>query len=160
MVPARTSHAVLVILAAMSVGLLALVAAPFATSLFIAAVLAGAFAPWHARLAALLGQRPGASAGLLTAAVIVAVVGPFSALGAVVVPQIAAGFAWLRQALQADGLAGLVQKLPAFVQPLAERTRADLPASLDRLQQIATAEGGRAAAVLGNLLSATGSFLF
>jgi predicted PurR-regulated permease PerM len=160
MVPARTSHAVLVILAATAVALLALVARPFATSLFVAAVLAGSFAPWHERLARVLGNRPGASAGLLTGAVIIAVVGPFSAVGAAVVPQIAAGFAWLRQALQGDGLSAIVRRLPASVQPIAERMLADLPASLDRLQQIATSEGGRAAAVLGNLLSATGSFLF
>jgi predicted PurR-regulated permease PerM len=159
MVPARTSHAVLVLLAAIALVLLLVIAKPFATSLFLAAVLAGAFAPWHLRLADALGGRCGASAGIITAAVLVAVVGPFSALGAALVPQIGAGFAWLRQALQGDGLSGLVAKLPASLQPVAERMVADLPASLDRLQEVATAQGGRAAAVLGNVLSATGSFL-
>ena len=160
MVPASTSHAVLVILALLALVLLTLIAAPFATSLFLAAVLAGAFAPWNARLAAALGGRRGTAAGVLTGAVLVAAVGPLSALGAVLVPQISAGFAWLRQAIRSDGLDGLVAKLPAPLQPLAERVLADLPASLDRLQEVATAEGGRAAAVLGNVLSATGSFLF
>jgi predicted PurR-regulated permease PerM len=160
MVPARTSHAVLVLLAAVAIVLLALIARPFATSLFLAAVLAGAFATWHVRLCGVLGGRGGASAGIFTAAVLVAVVGPFSALGAVVVPQIGSGFAWLRQSLQADGLSGLVAKLPAVLQPLASRLIEELPASLDRLQEVATAQGGRAAALLGNVLSATGSFLF
>src|SRR6266536_3089130 len=129
MVPARTAHAVLVILAILAVTLLVTILLPFATPLFIAAVLAGALAPWVRRLAGLLGGRRAAAAGLLTAAVLVAVVGPLSALGAVLVPQIQNGLGWLRQAMQNQTFQHL-------------------------------AEGARAAAVLGNLLSATGTFLF
>jgi predicted PurR-regulated permease PerM len=159
MIPARTSHAVLVVLAALAVALLLVIAAPFATSFFLAAVLAGAFGPWTDALArAFRGRR--SAAGLITAAVLVAVVGPLSALGAVLVPQMVSGFAWLRQAVQGDGLTGLVPKLPALLQPVAVRVLAEIPGSLDRLQEVATAQGGRAAAVLGNLLSATGTFLF
>jgi predicted PurR-regulated permease PerM len=160
MIPARTSHAVLVVLAAIAVALLLVIAAPFANSLFLAAVLAGAFAPWADALARAFRGRRSPAAGLLTGAVLVAVVGPMSALGAVLVPQMVSGFAWLREAVQGDGLTRLAAKLPVSLRPVADRVIGEIPASLDRLQELATAEGGRAAAVLGNLLSATGSFLF
>jgi len=159
MIPARTSHAVLVVLAAIAVALLLVIAAPFANSLFLAAVLAGAFAPWADALARAFRGRRSPAAGLLTGAVLVAVVGPMSALGAVLVPQMVSGFAWLRQAVQGDGLTRLAAKLPESLRPVADRAIGEIPASLDRLQELATAEGGRAAAVLGNLLSATGTFL-
>ncbi len=160
MVPARTAHAVLVILAVLAVLLFVYILLPFGTSLFVAAVLAGALAPWTARLAAALGGRRRLAAFLLTASVLVAVVGPLSALGAVLVPQIQNGIGWLRQAVRGDVLEGLVQRVPASLQPLAERLHEAIPSTLERLQEMATAQGARAAAVVGNLLSATGTFLF
>jgi predicted PurR-regulated permease PerM len=159
MVPARTAHTVLVILAILAVLLLIDIVLPFATSLFVAAVLAGALAPWASRLAAALGGRRSLAALIFTAGVLVAVVGPLSALGAVVVPQVQNGVAWLRQALRDKTFEELAQRAPGALRPIAEHLQEAIPSSLDRLQEIATAEGGRAAAVLGNLLSATGSFL-
>jgi len=159
MVTSRTAHAVLVILAVLAVVLLVDVALPFATPLFIAAVLAGALAPLQARLAALLGGRPQVAAALLTLGVLVAVVGPLSALGAVLVPQVVAGVAWLRQALQSEGMAGLVERLPESLRPYAEQVQKAIPDSLERAQEFVTAQGGRAAAVVGNVLTATGGFL-
>ena len=160
MVTTRTAHAVLVILAVLAVILLVYVALPFATPLFVAAVLAGALAPWQTWLAARLGGRPHVAAGLLTAGVLVAVVGPLTGLGAVIVPQVVAGVAWLRQALLSEGMAGLVARLPESVRPIAEHVKDAIPDSLQRVQDLATAQGGKAAAVLGNFLSATGGFLF
>ncbi len=159
MVPSSTSRAVLVILALLAIGLLLFVLWPLWTPLFVAAVLAGALMPWLERLAAALGGRRAPAAGLLTAGVLVAVVGPLSGVGAIIVPQMVAGFQWVRAALTSEGLAGLVRRVPEPVRPLAEQLRAALPAGLEHLQEHVTAEGGRAAAVLGNVLSATGSFL-
>jgi predicted PurR-regulated permease PerM len=159
MVPTRTAHVALVILAILAVLLLVYVVLPFATSLFVAAVLAGALAPWTKRLAAALGGRPSLAALLITVAVLAAVLGPLSALGAVVVPQIHSGLGWLRHALQDRTLEQLVERVPDALRPFAEQLRQSIPSSLERLQEVATAEGARAAAALGNLLSATGSFL-
>jgi predicted PurR-regulated permease PerM len=159
MVPARTAHAVLVILALLALALLGEIVLPFARSLFVAAVLAGALAPWTSRLGSALGGRRGLAALITTAAVLVAVVGPLSALGAVLIPQVQSGLAWLRQALQDKTLAQLVERVPEAARPFAEHLQEAIPSSLERLQQFATAEGGRAASVLGNLLTATGSFL-
>ncbi|HTP26723.1 MAG TPA: AI-2E family transporter [Anaeromyxobacteraceae bacterium] len=160
MVPARTAHAVLVILAVLALLLILRIMLPFATSLFLAAVLAGALSPWAARLAAALGGRRILAALLLTAAVFFAVAGPLSALGAVLVPQIQEGVAWLRHALHGRAMAELVQKVPAVLRPFAEHVQQALPSSLERLQGSITVQGARAAAMLGNLLSATGNLLF
>ncbi len=158
MVPSRTARAVLVLLTVLAVGLLLYVALPFGTALFVAAVLAGALAPWMERLSALLRRRS-IAAGVLTVGVLVAVVAPLSALGAIIVPQIVSGVAWLRSALISEGIAGLVRRVPESLRPLAEQIHRAIPSTLDRLQELTTAEGGRAAAVLGNLVSATSSFV-
>ncbi len=160
MVPARTAHAVLVILGVLALALLVLILRPFATSLFVAAVLAGALTPWTTRLAAFFRGRRSVAAGVLTGAVLVAVVGPLSALGAVLVPQIVGGVAWVREALQSKGMAGLVERAPESLRPLAMRVLEAIPSTLASVQEVVTAEGTKAAAVLGNLLSATGSLLF
>jgi predicted PurR-regulated permease PerM len=159
MVPARTAHAALVILAILALVLLVDIVLPFATSLFVASVLAGALAPWTTRLAAALGGRRTLAALFFTVAVLVAVVGPLSALGAVVVPQVQSGLAWLRHAVQDKTVEQLVARVPDALRPVAEHLRQVLPSSLERLQEVAGAEGARAAAVLGNVLTATGSFL-
>ncbi len=159
MVPSRTARAVLVVLAILAIALLVTIGWPFATPLFVAAVLAGALASWMERLSALFGGRRAPAAALLTLGVLVAVVGPLSALGAVLVPQMVSGFQWIRTALLSEGLAGLVRRVPEWARPAAEAVQRAIPGALDRLQELATAEGGRAAAVLGNVLSATGSFV-
>jgi predicted PurR-regulated permease PerM len=160
MIPARTAHAVFIILALLALALLVVILLPFWTPLFVAAVLAGALAPTTTRLAAALGGRRKLAAGLLTVAVLVAVVAPLSALGAVLIPQIQAGVGWLRQALADHTLQGIVEHVPVSLRPLAERLAQAVPSSLVRLQEIAASEGARAATVAGGVLSATGGFLF
>ena len=159
MVPTRTAHVVFVIVAILALLFVTLVAVPFATPLFVAAVLAGALWPWMARLAEALRGRRKLAAFALTAAVFFAVVGPLSALGAVLVPQVQSGVGWLRETLRPEALDALVERVPAAMRPTAERVREALPESLERLQELARAEGTRAASVFGNLLSATGTFL-
>ncbi len=160
MVPARTAHAVLVILALLALALLVSIMLPLATSLFVAAVLAGALAPLTTRVATLLGGRRRLAAGMFTAAVLAAVVGPLSALGAVLVPQVQNGVGWLRQALQNNLLDRAFQHVPNVLRPFTDRIEQGMPQSLERLQEIVSAEGARAAAMVGNVLSATGSVLF
>src|SRR5512133_3610247 len=155
MVPSHTARSVLVLLALLAIGLLVVVLWSFWAPLFVAAVLAGALTPWLEWLRAAFGGRRAPAAGLLTAGVLVAVVGPLSGLGAMLVPQIVGGFQWLRGALLSEGIAGLVRRVPEPLRPIAEQIRAALPAGLEHLQELVTAEGGRAAAVLGNVLSAT-----
>jgi predicted PurR-regulated permease PerM len=159
MVTSSTARAVLVLLAILAVALLVEIALPFATSLFVAAVLAGALFPWTERLARALRGRRALAAALVTAALLVSVVGPLSALLALLVPQAAAGVEWLRAALLSEGVAGLAARLPHLLQPIAASVQQAIPSTLARLQELVTAQGGRAASVLGNVLTATTSFL-
>jgi predicted PurR-regulated permease PerM len=159
MVPSHTARAVLILLVIFAVALVVVIALPFATSFFLAAVLAGALAPATKRLTAFLGGRRKLASLVLTLAVFVAIVGPLSALGAVLVPQVESGIGWLREALKPANLEEFLQHLPARLQPTAEHVRASIPSSLDRLQAIATAQGARAAAFFANLLTATGTVL-
>lgn len=160
MIPARTAHAVFVLLALLALALLVVILLPLWTPLFVGAVLAGALAPATTRLAAAMGERRKLAAGLLTAAVLVAVVAPLSALGAVLVPQLQAGVGWLRQVLASHALQGVVEHVPASLRPFAERLAEAVPSSLGRLQELAASEGARAATVVGNVVSTTGSLLF
>ena len=160
MVPTRTAHAVLVLFIVVAVALIVLVAKPFAVALFVAAVLAGTLSPVHKRLSRWLRGRRKLAAFLLTLAVLIAVVGPLSGLGAALVPQIESGVAWLRDVLQNDRLGELVGRVPASVRPWVERAREALPDSLGRLQEMAAAQGSKALPVFANVLSATGTVLF
>ncbi len=159
MVKRHTAHVSLTFLAGAAVALLAMIVLPFATSLFVAAVLAGALDPLTTSLTRILRGRRKTAALVLTFAVLLAVVAPLSALGAVLVPQIQSGVELLGRALADNAVGNLAERLPAILKPLAEHLQAALPSSLERLQEIMTAQGTRAAAVVGNLLSATGSFL-
>jgi predicted PurR-regulated permease PerM len=67
---------------------------------------------------------------------------------------------WLREALASEGVAGLVRRLPDWLEDLARRALANVPDPSRRLQELAGAQGGQAAAVVGGLLAATGNALF
>lgn len=159
MVPARTAHAVLVSLSLLAVVLLVWILLPFWVPFFVAAVLAGALWPWTHWLAKAIGGRQKVAAGVMTLSVVVAVIGPLSAFGAVLIPQIQSGFGWLRHTLRRDVIEGLVARAPAWLQPFVERAQDAIPTLLDRFYALTAAEGARAATFFGNLLSATGTFV-
>jgi predicted PurR-regulated permease PerM len=102
-----------VALVVVAVALFAVVAWPFAEALFLAAVLAGALFPWQKRLAARLGGRSKLSAVLLSMCTVVVVLGPISAVTAVLVQEGVAGGRFVASAMDDGGVAGLVGKLPA-----------------------------------------------
>lgn len=156
MVPARTGRTVLVILAVVAVGLTGMMVAPFAGPLLVAAVLAGALYPWNERLAAALRGRRRLAAAIVTLGVLTAILLPVGYLAVVALQQVGAGIEWVRQAVQSEGLAGLVAALPDPLDHLVKRALQELPADLSQLETFAAEQGGRAAAVLGGFLGATG----
>ncbi len=156
MVKAGTGRFVLYLLAALAVGMVVLLIAPFAAPLLLAAVLAGALYPWNERLALALRGRRRAAAGLMTVAVILSVVLPLGYLALVALRQVGAGIEWIKGAVEGQGIHGLVEALPDPLGPLAERALQELPDDLSRLESFAAEQSGRAAVVLGGVLSATG----
>jgi predicted PurR-regulated permease PerM len=156
MVKAGTGRFVLYLLAALAVGMVTLLVAPFAASLLVAAVLAGALYPLNERLAAALRGRRRVAAGLTTAAVLLAMVLPLGYLALEALRQVNAGIEWVKEAVQGQGIAGLVDALPSPLDALARGALAELPSDLSRLESFAAEQSGRAAVVLGGVLSATG----
>jgi predicted PurR-regulated permease PerM len=160
MATAQTAHRILIVLAVLAILLVGLVFSPFATALLLAAVLAGALHPWMERLAHGLGGRRALAGGLLTFAVLAAVVVPIGTFAANLVAQAVEGWAWLRGTLASQGVSALLDYLPGVVRSPAERLLKDLPAAIEKLPQAAASHSGEAAAAVGGVLSATGSFLF
>lgn len=155
-----TSHRFVLILLALAVVLTALVIKPFWAAFFVAAVLAATFHPVMEWLAKRLRGRRQLAAALITLAVLLAVVLPVAGLGAVLVNQALDAVAWIRRALEYEGVWGLIRRLPGPFEDLARRALAALPNPQQQVQQLAKDQGGTAAAAVGTVLSATGSFVF
>lgn len=133
------------------------VASPFAKPFLVAATIAAVLHPAHGRLTAALGGRRAASAGLLSAGVVVAIIGPAAYLVTGVVRQVVAGIRWVRAALESEGIAGLVGRLPEPLRELATQVTADMPRALERAREAFEGIGG--AAAVGGFISATGTLV-
>ncbi len=133
------------------------VASPFAKPVLVAATIAAVLQPAHDRLTAALRGRRAASAGLLSAGVVVAILGPVAFLVTVLVRQVIAGIRWVRAALESEGVAGLVGRLPEPLRDLVTQLTADMPRAMDRAREAFEGVGG--AAAVGGIISATGALV-
>ncbi|ABC80522.1 AI-2E family transporter [Anaeromyxobacter dehalogenans] len=132
---------------------------PFWVAFFLAAVLTAALRRWMEWLSGRLRGRRSLAAGLLTVGVLLAGVVPVAALGAVLIREAVDGIQWLRSALQSEGVWGLVSRLPGPIEDLAHRAVTALGDPQRQLQQLAGEQGGQAAAAVGGVLAATGTFV-
>jgi len=149
----------LVFLVVLAVVLTALVVRPFWQALFLAAVLAAALREPMERLARLLGGRRKLSATAVLLALLAVVLLPVTWFGAVVVAEAAQGVAWLRDTLQSEGVSGLLQRLPDFVQRAVDALVERVPQLQEEVGRLAGQQGTQAAAAVGGVLAATGSLL-
>jgi predicted PurR-regulated permease PerM len=140
--------------------LVSLVAWPLAEALLLAAVLAVVIAPLQARLTRWLRGRPQASAALLVVAVLLLVVGPILALSAVAVRETTDGVRFLLETVKSEGMAGLLQTLPAPIADYAARALAYLGDFGAAVESQVRAQGPKAASAVGAAVVATGSLLF
>jgi predicted PurR-regulated permease PerM len=150
----------LVTLVLLSVALVAVLASPFWAPLTLAAVFTAALQGWMDGLARLLGGRRRLAAPLLTLGVLLAVLLPLGGLGAGLVGEVVDGVQWLRSALESEGIAGLLARLPAPLHELIQRLVTEIPDPRQSLQSLAGAGGGQAAQAVGGILLATGSAVF
>ena len=155
----KTARWTLIVLAVLALGLLALIIRPFASALFVAAILAGALHPWYERFARLLRGRRQLAAGLVTVAVLLVLVIPVAWLTVVLAREAADGVTYVRTTLRSEGVAGLIADLPPFAQSLARKVLDQLPQDQDELQDLTGAQGGKAARAVGGVLTATWSLL-
>jgi predicted PurR-regulated permease PerM len=142
-----------------SLVLLGMMLMPFASALFLAAVLAGSLLGIHDRLARRLRGRPGIAAGLLTLLLVLAIVGPLASLTAVAIGEATQGVNYVSKALQTGGLHELAHRLPESLSDRADRIIDSLPDPKQILDTL-TESGRSAAAAFGGVLSATGRVLF
>lgn len=140
-----------------ALALFSYVASPFAKPVLVAATLAAVLQPAHRRLTAAVRGRRAASAGLLSAGVVVGIIGPVAFLVTAVVRQVVAGVRWVRAALESEGVAGLIARLPEPLQEPAAEVAADMPRALERAREAFEGIGG--AAAVGGVISATGALV-
>jgi predicted PurR-regulated permease PerM len=152
----RAGRVVVIALSLLGLVLLASLIYPFASALLFAAVLAGAFHPALERLAARLGGRRQAAAALLTLAAVLLLVLPVMLLTVTLGKEVVEGIAYLRQTLDQGGVAALVQQLPGPLRALADR----MLGGPERIEEIAGAHTGQAAAAVTGVLVATSGIVF
>ncbi len=153
--PARTF---LLILLVVSVILLGLIIRPFAGALFLAAVLAVTFHPWHARLAVKLRGHRSLAAGIITLGLVLALVLPLGAIGWIAAREAADTFDFLHQVLAEEGVEGLIKQIPPPVQGWVEAIWRQTP-SRDRNAGFIYDLERRAAGSIPGLVSNVGQVL-
>jgi predicted PurR-regulated permease PerM len=138
----------------LSAAALIAVGLPLWRPLLVAAVLAGTLSQVHERLAVALKGRRSSSAALVTVGVVILLLGPLCAVAVVVVKEALGAIAFVRQAMEQQGLAGLLERLPDWVarsvnEVLARewRTQRDLAAQLADWPRVRHALGAAAGLV-------------
>ncbi|MCY1016205.1 AI-2E family transporter [Pyxidicoccus sp. MSG2] len=145
----------------LSIFLLALVIRPFAEAFFLAAVLAATFYGLHKRLTRRLRGRNHLSAGLITTAIVLALLLPLGGLTAFIVTEVSEGVEFVTKTVQQEGVQGLVNRIPAPVRgTLIERLPMEQQNLDQTLQQQVTSQGGTAAKAVTGAVAATGSIVF
>jgi predicted PurR-regulated permease PerM len=137
--------------------LMALVARPIATALFLAVVLAAVLWPLHRRLSRRVA--PALTAAIFVVGMVLVIIGPLVAFSAFAIKEGTEGWRFLSKTLRSEGVSGLIDRLPGPLQRLAHAGLERLPET-DELAKKATEQSGKAAVAVGAAISATGSLLF
>lgn len=142
----------------LSLLLVAAVLYPLWKALLVAAVLAGATSPLHARLARRLGDRRGLAAGLIAVGVIFVVIIPLATAAVYGVQEAIAGFNFLKDRILELTDTGFLGITPAELQNWEDRIRSAL--RVDDLAQQAAGGGTWLASVIATIFSALGRVSF
>jgi len=105
----------------------ALTLRPFASALFMGAVLAATFHPWHERLSTRLGGRRTTGAVLIAAGLVLAVVLPVVALAVIATRESMDALDAIRQTLGTEGPTGIIRQLPSPLRGPVEALWLQLP---------------------------------
>jgi predicted PurR-regulated permease PerM len=148
------------LLVAATVVLLAMVMAPIVSELLLAAVLAAVLSPLQLWLTRKLRVQNGVAAGILTAGVVVLLLGPLAALFTVVVRDGADGLKFMSDTLHGDRLMDLVDKLPANARDFVKEAIDRLPRNLEEAMGEVGAHSDTAAAAVSTAVATTSSVVF
>jgi predicted PurR-regulated permease PerM len=152
---ARIERATLIVLVVLSIVLLATVIYPFASALFVGAVLAAALTPWTDSVTARLRGRRQLAAGIMTLATLLLLVVPIAAVALSLGKEAVAAIGYIKETLSSEGVTGLINDLPAPLRTLVEKVLEQIPGGEERIQELTNRQGGRAAAAIGGVLGAT-----
>ncbi len=152
---ARIERATLIVLVVLSIVLLAMVIYPFASALFVAAVLAAALTPWTDSVTPRLRGRRQLAAGIMTLGALLLLVVPVAAVALSLGKEAVAGIGYVKETLRSEGVTGLIDDLPAPLRTLVEKVLEQIPGGEERIQELTNRQSGRAAAAIGGFLGAT-----
>jgi len=127
-------------------------------SLLIAAVFATLLWPVQRWLTKKLRDRPSLAAGLLVFGVTSLIIAPIVTLSAFMVTELTEGARFVFQTLDSEGVQGLVAELPRPLQKTVQSLMGMLPKDL-KLEETVGQQGGKAAAIAGGVVAATGTML-
>ncbi|MBX5484586.1 MAG: AI-2E family transporter [Myxococcaceae bacterium] len=161
----RSAQRALLTLVLASLALVAWVMRPLAIALFLGAVFAGALDPTYRRLTRILGNRPRLAATVTVLAVVLLILAPIVGLSAFVVKEAAAGLRFIQETLRSEGMNGLIARLPDSIEGWVRNVLARVPLESaggvsGTVQQQVSEQGEKAAAAVGAVVAATGSFVF
>jgi predicted PurR-regulated permease PerM len=141
--------------------LVALVARPLASALFLAASFAGVLWPAQQYLTRRSGGRRVLSAIILGVGFAVAVLGPAVVLGLMAIDKLINGEELLADTLKREGAVGLLHHLPPALERLARAALDHLSADTrDNVAHLAAAQSAKITAAIGSTLSAAGKLAF
>lgn len=154
--PSRSARAILLFLVGACLVVIAMIMRPFASALFMGAVLAVSFHPWYTKLCARLRGRRKLSAALITIGLVLALVLPVTSLTVAAIRQTVTTLDQVHEVLGTEGVDGLIRRLPEPLQSRVQTTWNQLPRRDRNVQFIYNLER-RAAALIPRLVNAVGS---
>lgn len=148
------------VLMAVATVLFGLVLRPLFTPLLLAAVSASVLWPVQVRLTRWFRGKRGVASGLLTFGLLVLLLGPVTALLAVVISDGADGVRFMLDALHSDEVGRLIQYLPRSAQRVVTNAIERLPHDIDDVVRAVGGTTATSASTVGKAVAATGSFAF
>ncbi|MBL8953727.1 MAG: AI-2E family transporter [Myxococcaceae bacterium] len=131
---------------------------PIFGALLIAAVLASLLWPLQQWLSKKFKGRRAAAAALLVFGVTTLIITPVVTLSAFLVQEVTAGARFVYQTVDRGGVQGLIAKLPAPLEKSAQSLLQLVPDEV-KLEDAVNTQGGKAAAVAGSVVAATGTMM-
>lgn len=154
----KLARASLLALLVVSLILVVMIIRPFASALFMGAVLAATFHSWFERLAARLRGHRTLAASLFTVGLVLALVLPTATLGVVVIREATAALDSFHRVLADEGVPGLIHRVPDPFRERIEEAWTRLP-SRDRNAEFIFDLERRAASSIPQMVSAGGQIV-
>lgn len=143
-----------------SVVLLAVVVRPIWKPLFMAVVLAAALTPVNEWFARKFGHRHRLASALTTLLLVVVILGPVLTITIVAISEAIDTFQWLRSTLEQGGIAGMLERLPDWLERPLNTALEWLPSDVESLAAQAMTRGEAAVGLFSSVLTGVTGIAF